>query len=50
MFLPQCIEQNRNNAKAGIIPAIILLSDQRLAGWGKKTADFRPCARGEKEE
>jgi hypothetical protein len=37
MFLVKCIEQNRNNAKAGIVPGIILLADQGLAVWGRKT-------------
>jgi hypothetical protein len=37
MFLPKFIEQNMNNAKAGIGPGVILLSNQGLVDWGRKT-------------
>jgi hypothetical protein len=37
MFWIKFIEQRRNNAKAGIVPGIILLADQWLAEWGRRT-------------
>jgi hypothetical protein len=37
MFWIKDIEQNGNNAKAGIVPGIILLADQWLADWERKT-------------
>ena len=49
MFLLVCIEQNRNYAKARIVPRVILVRNQALA-VGKKNPPpiFRPCARGKK--
>jgi hypothetical protein len=50
MFMPKCIEQNRNNAKARIVLAVILLSDQRFAGWGRKPPISGPAPAARKEE
>jgi len=48
MFLIKYLEQNRNYAKAGIVPGIILLADQGLAVWGTKNrlTAFRRFVRG----
>jgi hypothetical protein len=47
MFLLVCIEQNRNYAKAGIGPMVIVFSNQWLAQLGEKTVASSPCSRTE---
>jgi hypothetical protein len=48
MFLPKVIEQNRNNAKAGIASIIIILSDQDLGRRMEKAA-ASALVRGQKK-
>ncbi len=49
MFLLVCIEQNRNYAKARIVPRVILVRNQALAGWEEKPAANFPALRSRQE-